>query len=142
MARQKPNVFVRTMPIIDWLPHYQRSWLPLDLLAGLSVWALVIPQALAYAAVVGVPAQYGLYTILGASTLYAVFAATHAGYRQGGPAPADRVGRTAAGLDPEGIHRVGHRQAPEPVRLRRCRTPSPPPPDGHQTTEGSGYTHR
>lgn len=76
MARQKPNAFVRTMPIIDWLPNYKRSWLPLDLLAGLSVWALVIPQALAYAAVVGVPAQYGLYTILGASVLYAVFAAT------------------------------------------------------------------
>ena len=76
MARQKPNAFIRTVPIIDWLPHYERSWLPLDLLAGLSVWALVVPQALAYAAVVGVPAQYGLYTILGASVLYAVFAAT------------------------------------------------------------------
>jgi sulfate permease, SulP family len=65
------------MPILGWLPHYRRSWLAPDLLAGLSVWALVVPQALAYAAVVGVPAQYGLYTILGASALYAVFAATH-----------------------------------------------------------------
>jgi sulfate permease, SulP family len=72
----KSNPVVRAMPILDWLPHYQRSWLPFDLLAGLSVWALVVPQALAYANVVGVPAQYGLYTILGASVLYAVFAAT------------------------------------------------------------------
>ena len=64
------------MPIIDWLPHYKKSWLTPDLLAGLSVWALVIPQALAYAEVVGVPPQYGLYTILGASVLYAVFAST------------------------------------------------------------------
>ncbi len=44
--------------------HYEKSWLTPDLLAGLSVWALVVPQALAYAEVVGVPAQYGLYTIL------------------------------------------------------------------------------
>jgi sulfate permease, SulP family len=75
-ARQKPNALVRTIPIIEWLPHYNKSWLTPDLLAGLSVWALVVPQALAYAEVVGVPAQYGLYTILGASVLYAVFAST------------------------------------------------------------------
>jgi SulP family sulfate permease len=66
-ARQRPNVFVRYVPIAGWLPQYQRSWLVADLLAGLSVWALVVPQALGYASVVGVPAQYGLYTILGAS---------------------------------------------------------------------------
>jgi sulfate permease, SulP family len=76
MSRKRPNAFVRAVPIIDWLPKYRMSWLRPDLLAGLSVWALVIPQALAYANVVGVPAQYGLYTILGASVLYAVFAST------------------------------------------------------------------
>ena len=75
--RKRPTALVRTVPIIGWLPKYQMSWLGLDLLAGLSVWALVVPQALAYANVVGVPAQYGLYTILGASVLYAVFASTH-----------------------------------------------------------------
>ena len=75
-SRQEPNALARTIPIFDWLPHYEKSWLTPDLLAGLSVWALVIPQALAYAAVVGVPPQYGLYTILGASMLYAVFAST------------------------------------------------------------------
>jgi high affinity sulfate transporter 1 len=69
-------MLVRTIPIIRWLPRYEKAWLAPDLLAGLSVWALVVPQALAYAAVVGVPAQYGLYTILGASVLYAVFAST------------------------------------------------------------------
>jgi SulP family sulfate permease len=76
MARKRPNALVRTVPIIGWLPEYRMSWLRPDLLAGLSVWALVVPQALAYANVVGVPAQYGLYTILGASVLYAVFAST------------------------------------------------------------------
>ena len=48
------NALVRMMPIFDWLPHYTKAWLTPDLLAGLSVWALVVPQALAYAAVVGV----------------------------------------------------------------------------------------
>jgi SulP family sulfate permease len=75
-VRERPNALVRAVPILGWLPQYKKGWLTLDLLAGLSVWALVVPQALGYAAVVGVPAQYGLYTILGASVLYAVFAST------------------------------------------------------------------
>jgi sulfate permease, SulP family len=75
-VRERPNALVRAVPIVGWLPHYKKAWLALDLLAGLSVWALVVPQALGYATVVGVPAQYGLYTILGASVLYAVFAST------------------------------------------------------------------
>ena len=62
-ARKKPNELVRTAPIIGWLPKCQKSCFAPDLLAGLSVWALVIPQALAHANVVGVPARYGLYTI-------------------------------------------------------------------------------
>ena len=73
-ARRTRSAIVRAMPIVDWLPNYKKSWLTPDLLAGLSVWALVIPQALGYADVIGVPAQYGLYTIAGASVLYAVFA--------------------------------------------------------------------
>ena len=76
-ARHLRNALVRIVPIVGWLPKYEKSWLAPDLLAGLSVWALVVPQALGYADVVGVPAQYGLYTILGASVLYAVFASTH-----------------------------------------------------------------
>jgi SulP family sulfate permease len=75
-AHKEPNALVRAIPILGWLPQYKMSWLAPDLLAGLSVWALVVPQALAYATVVGVPAQYGLYTILGASVMYAVFAST------------------------------------------------------------------
>ena len=74
---QRPNALIRSVPIFAWFPRYERAWLTPDLLAGLSVWALVVPQALAYSEVVGVPAQYGLYTIVGASVLYAVFASTH-----------------------------------------------------------------
>ena len=73
---RSPSALVRVMPILGWLPRYEKAWLTPDLLAGLSVWALVIPQALSYATVVGVPTQYGLYTILGASVLYALFASS------------------------------------------------------------------
>ena len=35
-------------PILDWLPHYKPEWLRFDLIAALSVWALLIPQGIAY----------------------------------------------------------------------------------------------
>jgi MFS superfamily sulfate permease-like transporter len=49
----------RYFPIVAWLPTYHRAWLKDDAIAGLSVWALLVPQSLAYATLVGVPAQYG-----------------------------------------------------------------------------------
>ena len=66
----------RFVPILDWLPRYQGGWLRFDLLAGLTVWALVVPQAIAYAQIAGLPPQAGLaaaaaglvgYAILGTS---------------------------------------------------------------------------
>jgi SulP family sulfate permease len=44
-----------------------------DFAAGLSVWALLVPQGLAYATVAGVPVQYGLYTAFAALIAYAIF---------------------------------------------------------------------
>jgi SulP family sulfate permease len=61
------------LPIMAWLPQYQRSWLRADLLAGLSVWAMTVPQALAYAGIAGVPPVYGLYAIPLAMIAYAFF---------------------------------------------------------------------
>ena len=37
------------------------------LIAGVTVWAVLIPESIAYASIAGVPAQYGLYTALGAA---------------------------------------------------------------------------
>jgi SulP family sulfate permease len=64
---------VRVLPIAGWLPGYRRKWLRADALAGLSVWALLVPQALAYATIAGVPVQYGLYAAFAALLAYAVF---------------------------------------------------------------------
>jgi high affinity sulfate transporter 1 len=55
------------------LRHYRRRHLPGDLLAGLLVAALAVPQALGYAAVAGVPVQVGLYTLPPALLAYALF---------------------------------------------------------------------
>lgn len=64
------------MPITSWLPRYDRAWLPLDVIAGLTVRALVVPESMAYAGIAGVPAQYGLYAVPPAVLGYHVFASS------------------------------------------------------------------
>ena len=63
----------RFVPIVTWLPRYDRTWLPLDVIAGLTVWALVVPESMAYAGIAGVPVQYGLYAVPLAVLGYMVF---------------------------------------------------------------------
>lgn len=59
--------------ILKWLPEYQGSWFGRDLIAGATVWAVLVPLALAYAEIVGVEPVVGLYTIPLALLGYAVF---------------------------------------------------------------------
>ena len=49
--------------IPTWLRRYDRAWLPADAMAGLTIWALMVPQAMAYAGIAGVPVQNGLYVM-------------------------------------------------------------------------------
>src|SRR5689334_9357294 len=46
-----------------WLREYDRSWLAGDAMVGLTIWALMVPQSLAYAGIAGVPVQNGLYVM-------------------------------------------------------------------------------
>jgi high affinity sulfate transporter 1 len=46
-----------------WLRRYDRKWLPADAMVGLTIWALMVPQAIAYAGIAGVPVQNGLYVM-------------------------------------------------------------------------------
>src|SRR4051794_11576119 len=55
-----------------WLRGYDRAWLPVDVMAGLTIWALMVPQALAYAGIAGVPVQNGLYVMPLAAVGYAL----------------------------------------------------------------------
>lgn len=59
-------------PVLDWLFDYRREWLRFDVLAGLTTAAVVIPKALAYATVAGLPVQVGLYTALVPMVIYAL----------------------------------------------------------------------
>jgi SulP family sulfate permease len=63
----------RIVSILEWLPSYRRAWLRYDVIAALSVWALLVPQGIAYSSIAGVPAQYGLYAALGSLVGYALF---------------------------------------------------------------------
>jgi len=53
----------RLLPVLGWAPAYRREWLMPDFLAGLAIWAVMVPESLAYAGIVGVPPIMGLYTI-------------------------------------------------------------------------------
>jgi high affinity sulfate transporter 1 len=55
------------------LRGYQPAWLRGDVIAGLTVWAVLVPEALAYAAIAGVSPVVGLYAAPGALLLYAMF---------------------------------------------------------------------
>jgi len=66
------GVMSRLLPILRWLPCYQRAWLLPDVLAGLAVWAVMVPEGMAYAGIVGVPAIMGLYTIVPPLIVYAL----------------------------------------------------------------------
>ncbi len=56
----------------DWLVSYQRDWLRPDIVAGLTTAAVIIPKAMAYAMIAGLPVQVGLYTALVPMVIYAV----------------------------------------------------------------------
>lgn len=71
LQRSQRFALKKFLPISNWLPQYPRSGLRSDLVAGLAIWALTVPQALAYASIAGVPAIVGLYGIPLAMIAYA-----------------------------------------------------------------------
>ena len=62
----------RRLPILTWFPLYKRARLRPDIVAGVVVAALAVPQSLGYASIAGVPVQVGLYAVPIALLLYAV----------------------------------------------------------------------
>ena len=74
LTRQKSKRTLKSFfPIITWLPKYKASLLQPDTIAALTVWALLVPEAMAYAGIAGMPPEYGLYAAPLALLGYAIF---------------------------------------------------------------------
>ena len=63
----------RLFPILSWLPGYDRKWLRTDLIAGITITALLVPEGMAYAELAGMPPEVIFYAAPVALLLYAIF---------------------------------------------------------------------
>jgi len=61
------------LPILDWLPNYNKQHFKGDLNAGITVGIMLIPQGMAYAMLAGLPPIYGLYAAIVPQLIYAIF---------------------------------------------------------------------
>lgn len=74
-TRQGVRSYVRSLfPFIDWIFHYNLTWLVGDLIAGITVGFVVVPQGMAYAGLAQLPPEFGLYTSFVGFLLYWAFA--------------------------------------------------------------------
>lgn len=71
-AARKGRAVERRVPAVAWLRGYRRNWLGADVIAGTTAAAVVIPQAMGYAAVAGMPVQVGVYTCIVPMVVYAL----------------------------------------------------------------------
>src|SRR5215831_1952547 len=63
----------RYVSVLDGIRPYERSWLPKDVVAGVTLAALAIPEVMGYTKIAGMPVITGLYTILIPIAAFAVF---------------------------------------------------------------------
>jgi sulfate permease, SulP family len=95
------NRLRRFVPIASWLPAYQRNWLPRDIVAGVTIWGLLIPEMIAYASLAGLPPQVGPYTLLASLAIYAIFGTSRQLVVAGTSASAILVYSTVTSLAPK-----------------------------------------
>ena len=60
-------------PVINWARSYNKDWLRPDILAGITVGAFTIPEAIAFVSLAGLPPEVGLYSALVALLVYVIF---------------------------------------------------------------------
>jgi high affinity sulfate transporter 1 len=83
----------RLLPVLDWLPRYDRSFLRGDLAAGIAVTALIVPKNLGYAGIAGIPIENGLYAAAAGALIYALFCTS----RQISTGPSSSLAAVAGG---------------------------------------------
>jgi SulP family sulfate permease len=95
MAAQdgKQRGLARLLPVVEWLPRYERRQLRGDVIAGIAVTALVVPKNLGYAGIAGVPLQNGLYAAAAGAIIYALFCTS----RQISTGPSSSLAAVAGG---------------------------------------------
>jgi SulP family sulfate permease len=92
---QRPQVsaWLRWLPPIGWLSEYHASWLPRDIVAGVTLAAYAIPVSLAYATLAGLPPQVGIYGYLLGGLGYALLGSS----RQMAVGPTSAISLMVAG---------------------------------------------
>ncbi len=73
LKRKNKNLLYKIFPISQWLSEYKKEDLVGDLLAGLIVTIMLVPQSMAYAMLAGLPPQVGLYASILPLIIYAIF---------------------------------------------------------------------
>ncbi|KAI7902744.1 sulfate transporter family-domain-containing protein [Cokeromyces recurvatus] len=68
------NYAISLFPIITWIHRYNLMWLIRDLIAGVTVGIVIVPQSMGYAKIAELPPQYGLYTAFVGLCVYCLFA--------------------------------------------------------------------
>lgn len=74
-AKAWPGV-KRVVPILTWARTYDRAWLQPDLISAVTIWGVMTPTAMAYAAMAGLPPVNGLYAAMISLALYSLFASS------------------------------------------------------------------
>ncbi|KAJ3994889.1 sulfate transporter family-domain-containing protein [Lentinula boryana] len=72
--QQAKNYIVGLFPIIGWISRYNLGWLTGDVIAGLTVGIVLVPQGMSYAQIATLPVQYGLYSSFVGVLIYCFFA--------------------------------------------------------------------
>ncbi|KAJ5391746.1 hypothetical protein N7509_007236 [Penicillium cosmopolitanum] len=72
LPKASAEYLVAKVPVVQWSSKYSFSWLWSDLVAGITIGILLVPQSLAYAKVANIPARYGLLSSWLPTLIYAI----------------------------------------------------------------------
>ena len=73
-GREVANYFYSLFPFLKWIHRYNLQWATGDLIAGITIGAVVVPQGMSYAKLANLPVQYGLYSSFMGVLIYWFFA--------------------------------------------------------------------